>query len=114
MTDNSVENYSSKYNLSKRDKEMVIYGLKSMEDASVASSDYNPYQISFAERGDSGLSFGALQCDVANRKACKFEFEKMLKNSSAFKKDEIDKIVNSAATPGMTKKNSWGMSQNKR
>ena len=65
---NSTQPYS---NLSQKDQNYIESFLRHMENAPAAEGKESVYRPSFAEKGESGLSFGAFQNDIRKNKNAK-------------------------------------------
>lgn len=62
--------------------------------------------------GNSGLSFGSLQLDVASNTDAKNTFEQLMVDSGLFTNQEVDIIASSAATEGVNDSDfDWNTSQ---
>lgn len=73
--------------------------------SSMEGSTANPYSVSFAGTGTSGLSFGLMQNDVANNSAAKAAFQNILTSTASttgLTSDQISWIVSEASTKGIT------------
>lgn len=87
--------------------EKIALGIEKAESKSKGKKEQinSPYDAAFAKKANSGLSFGWAQNDVhSDPEGAGILFKKILIESKEFKKEEIDKIVELADTPGVTAK----------
>ena len=75
-----------------------------MENSQAANGLKSSYQAEFAQKGDSGLSFGEMQNDVRKNKDAEEIFRRILKREG-FGNSEIDNIVDKAKKQGVTRNN---------
>ena len=90
------------YELSRTDRIYVFNFNWHMENSQAANGLKSSYQAEFAQKGDSGLSFGKMQNDVRKNKDAEEIFRRILKREG-FGNSEIDNIVDKAKKQGVTR-----------